>query len=58
MSETPNKIVVGVLAAERIVAGLVIDGQMDAGVQHFPPPEDSDAAAHQHAGRYRRNGDL
>jgi len=44
MSETPNKIVAGVLAAERIVAGLVVDGQMDAGVQHFPPPEDSDAA--------------
>jgi glucokinase len=44
MSETPNKIVAGVLAAERIVAGLVVDGQMDAGVRHFPPPEDSDAA--------------
>ena len=44
MSETPDKIVVGVLAAERIVAGLVVDGQMDAGVHHFPPPEDSDAA--------------
>ena len=26
MSETPNKIVAGVLAAERIVAGLVVDG--------------------------------
>ncbi len=44
MSETPNKIVAGVLAAERIVAGLVTDGQMNDGVQHFPPPEDSDAA--------------
>ncbi len=44
MSETPNKIVAGVLAAERIVAGLVADGHMDDGVQHFPPPEDSDAA--------------
>src|SRR5271167_2845245 len=44
MSETPNKIVAGVLAAERIVAGLVADGHMADGVQHFPPPEDSDAA--------------
>jgi glucokinase len=44
MSETPNKIVAGVLAAERIVAGLVADGKLEAGVQHFPPLEDSDAA--------------
>jgi predicted NBD/HSP70 family sugar kinase len=36
--------VAGVLAAERIVAGLVADGQMEPGVQRFPPPEDSDAA--------------
>jgi glucokinase len=44
MNGTPNKVVAGVLAAERIVAGLVAEGQMDGGVQHFPPPEDSDAA--------------
>jgi len=44
MSEAPNNRVAGVLAAERIVAGLVTDGQMEAGVKHFPPPEDSDAA--------------
>src|ERR1700751_4800155 len=44
MSETPTNIVAGVLAAVRIVAGLVAEGQMEAGVHHFPPPEDSDAA--------------
>jgi glucokinase len=44
MSGTPPIRVAGVLAAERIVAGLVADGQMEAGVKHFPPPEDSDAA--------------
>jgi glucokinase len=44
MSAAAEKIVVGVLAAEHIVAGLVADGQIDAGVQHFPPPGDSDAA--------------
>jgi predicted NBD/HSP70 family sugar kinase len=44
MSGAASKIVAGVLAAERIVAGLVADGEMGAGVQHFPPPEDSDAA--------------
>jgi glucokinase len=43
MSEAPNQIVAGVLAAERIVAGLVADGQI-GDVRHFPPPEDSDAA--------------
>jgi predicted NBD/HSP70 family sugar kinase len=43
MSGSPDKIVAGVLAAERIVAGLVADGRMDDGVQHFPPPEDPDA---------------
>jgi len=50
MSETPNrfvagdKFVAGVLAAERIVAGLVGGGKLEDEVQHFPPPEDSDAA--------------
>ena len=44
MSEARKKMVAGVLAAERIVAGLVADGQMEPGVRHFPPPEDSDAA--------------
>ena len=44
MSGVPDKMVAGVLAAERIVAGLVANGEMEAGVQHFPPPEDSDAA--------------
>jgi glucokinase len=44
MGEAAGKIVAGVLAAERIVAGLVENGQIDAGIQHFPPPEDSDAA--------------
>src|SRR5579871_2239460 len=43
MSETPIKRVAGVMAAERIAAGLVADNQMEEGVQHFPPPEDSDA---------------
>jgi glucokinase len=44
MDEAPNNIVAGVLAAERIVAGLVAEGRMEPGVKHFPPPEDSDAA--------------
>lgn len=44
MSETPNRILAGVLAAERIVAGLVACGRVEDGVQHFPPPEDSDPA--------------
>lgn len=44
MNEAPNKVVAGVLAAERIVAGLVVDGQIGSSIQHFPPPEDSDAA--------------
>src|SRR5262249_55760800 len=44
MSEVAIKRVAGVVAAERIVAGLVTDGQMDAGLQRLPPPEDSDAA--------------
>lgn len=44
MSEAPDKMVAGVLAAERIVAGLVEDGQMKAGVKHYPPPEEPDAA--------------
>ncbi len=44
MSGTPQKIVVGVLVSERIVAGLVADGRMDDGIQHYPAPEDSDAA--------------
>src|SRR5487761_2583599 len=44
MSEEASRIVVGVLAAERIVAGLVVDGHLGAGVQHFPPPQDSDNA--------------
>jgi glucokinase len=44
MIEAEGKIVAGVLAAERIVGGLVENGQIDASIQHFPPPEDSDAA--------------
>jgi predicted NBD/HSP70 family sugar kinase len=43
MSDTPNKRVAGVFAAERIVSGLVADGQIEAGIQRFPPPDESDA---------------
>lgn len=43
MSGTPGKRIAGVLAADRIVAGLVADGRMETDVQHFPRPEDSDA---------------
>ena len=44
MSQAADKIVAGVLAAERIVAGLVENGRIEGDVQHYPPPEDSDAA--------------
>src|SRR6516162_5882592 len=44
MSEALSKRVAGVVAAERVVAGLVSNGQMEGGIQRFPPPEDSDAA--------------
>src|ERR1700694_3763841 len=44
MSVDPNNRVAGVVAAERIVAGLVAGGEMEPGVQHFPPLEDPDTA--------------
>ncbi len=44
MSGDPNRIVAGVFAAERIVAGLAANGEMQTGIQHFPPPEESDVA--------------
>lgn len=48
MSEIPGRMVAGILAAERIVGGLVTVGethaaQLDTAIQRFPPPQDSDA---------------
>jgi len=44
MSGTPKLMVAGVSAAERIVAGLVGNGQVEGEIQYFPPLEQSDAA--------------
>ena len=44
MSDTPGRIVAGILAADWIVGGLVQDETLVTSVQRFPPPSDSEAA--------------